>query len=128
MRYPILVEPGDATHAYGVTVPDLPGCYSAGDTIDEAITNAEEAIAVWIDATLDDGAAIPRPSDVATLTVPTGWIVGVVAVDPAMLDDTVERVNVTIPRRVLARLDAQAKALGQTRSAYIATLSLLSPA
>ncbi len=29
MRYPIAIEPGDATHAYGVVVPDLPGCFSA---------------------------------------------------------------------------------------------------
>jgi predicted RNase H-like HicB family nuclease len=125
MRYPILIEPGDDTHAWGVTVPDLTGCFSAGDTMDEAITNAEEAVAVWIDANLDDGHAIPRPSDVASLVIPAGWVVGLVSVDPSMLDDTVERVNVTIPRRVLARIDAQARAAGQNRSAYIATLSLL---
>ena len=32
MRYPIAIEPGDDTHAFGVIVPDLPGCYSAGDS------------------------------------------------------------------------------------------------
>lgn len=41
MRYPIAIEPGDDTHAYGVVVPDLPGYFSAGDTLEEAITNAE---------------------------------------------------------------------------------------
>ncbi|HEX3576527.1 MAG TPA: type II toxin-antitoxin system HicB family antitoxin [Rhodopila sp.] len=45
-------------------------------------------------------------------------------VDPSLLDDTVDRINVTIPRRVLARIDAQARAARQTRSAYIAALSL----
>ena len=44
MRYPIAVEKGDETHAYGVIVPDLPGCFSAGNTLDEAIVNAKEAI------------------------------------------------------------------------------------
>jgi predicted RNase H-like HicB family nuclease len=125
MRYPILIEPGDDTHAFGVTVPDLPGCFSAGDTLDETLINAEEAVAAWIDATLDDGHAIPRASDLASLTVPAGWVVGLISVDPSLLDDTAERVNVTIPRRVLARIDAQAQAAGQSRSAYIATLSLL---
>jgi predicted RNase H-like HicB family nuclease len=125
MRYPVLVEPGDDTHAFGVTVPDLSGCFSAGDSLDEALTNAEEAAAAWIDATLDGGHAIPCPSDVASLSVPAGWVVGLISVDPSLLDDTAERVNVTIPRRVLVRIDAQAQAAGQSRSAYIATLSLL---
>jgi predicted RNase H-like HicB family nuclease len=44
MRYPIAIEPGDAKTAFGVAVPDLPGCFSAGDTLDEAIANAAEAI------------------------------------------------------------------------------------
>jgi len=40
MYYPIAIEPGDDTHAFGVVVPDLPGCFSAGDTLDEAMENA----------------------------------------------------------------------------------------
>lgn len=43
-------------------------------------------------------------------------------VDPAILDDKAERVNITSPRRVLARLDAHARAAGETRSGYIAKL------
>ena len=50
MRYPIAIEPGDETSAFSVIVPDLPGCFSAGDTLDEAVTNAEEAAAGWVDA------------------------------------------------------------------------------
>ena len=36
MKYPIAIEPSDKSHAYGVVVPDLPGCFSAGDTIELA--------------------------------------------------------------------------------------------
>jgi hypothetical protein len=54
-----------------------------------------------------------------------GWVFGFVQVDPAALDDTVDRVNITLPRRVLARLDALAKAKGESRSGYIAQLTLL---
>ncbi len=127
MRYPIAIEPGDETHAFGVVVPDLPGCFSAGDTLDEAVTNAEEAAAAWIDAVLDAGAAVPPPSSLENVRARpefAGWVFGVVAVDPALLDDTVERVNVTLPRRVLRRLDALARAAGESRSAYIAHLTL----
>ena len=49
MRYPIAIELGDETHAYGVVVPDLPGCFSAGDTLDEAISNAKEAMELWVE-------------------------------------------------------------------------------
>ena len=52
MRYPIAIEPGDEAQAFGVVVPDLPGCFSAGDTLDEALSNAEEAVVAWIDAML----------------------------------------------------------------------------
>ncbi|MDR2260793.1 MAG: type II toxin-antitoxin system HicB family antitoxin [Azoarcus sp.] len=47
-----------------------------------------------------------------------------VDVDPAILDDRAERVNITLPRRGLARLDAKAQAAGQTRSGYIARMTI----
>ena len=62
MRYPIAIEVGTETTAYGVVVPDLPGFFSAGDILDEAVTAAEEAAAASIDATLDAGGHVPAPS------------------------------------------------------------------
>lgn len=127
MRYPIAIEAGTATTAWGVVVPDLPGCFSAGDTLDEAVVNAEEAVAAWLDAALDDGLSVPRPSslsDVRDRPEFFGWTLGVVTVDPAVLDDRADRVNITLPRRVLSRLDAQARAAGQTRSGWIAEMTL----
>lgn len=127
MRYPVAIEAGDEGTAFGVVVPDLPGCFSAGDTLDQAMANAEEAIALWIDAELDAGRAIPVPSGLDVLRKDpelAGWILGVVEIDLAVLDDTVERINVTLPRRVLKRLDALAKAAGSSRSGYIAQLTL----
>jgi predicted RNase H-like HicB family nuclease len=127
MRYPIAIEIGTDTAAYGVVVPDLPGCFSAGDTLDEAVTAAEEAAAAWIDATLDAGGAVPPASSIESIQANpnyAGWAFGVIGVDPAALDGTVERVNITLPRRVLLRLDAQARAAGESRSGYIAHLTM----
>jgi predicted RNase H-like HicB family nuclease len=127
MRYPVAIETGTETTAFGVVVPDLPGCFSAGDTLDEAVANAEESVAAWIDSALDHDEPIPSPSTLDALRADprfTGWIFAVVSVDPALLDDTTERVNVTLPRRVLSRLDAMAKAAGETRSGFIAKLTL----
>ena len=60
MRYPIAIELGTPTSAFGVVVPDLPGCFSAGDTLDEALAAVEEAAAAWIDAAQDAGECDPR--------------------------------------------------------------------
>jgi predicted RNase H-like HicB family nuclease len=127
MRYPIAIEPGSETTAFGVVVPDLPGCFSAGDTLDEAFTGAEEAAAAWIDAALDAGQAIPAPSSLEALRrnpVFAGWMFGVITLSPALFDDTIERVNISLPRRVLQRLDALARSAGESRSGYIAQLTL----
>jgi predicted RNase H-like HicB family nuclease len=127
MRYAIAIETGDETTAYGVVIPDLPGCFSAGDSLDEAITAAEEAAAAWIDAALDAATPIPSPSPLAAIrAMPQfdGWTFGVITIDPHVLDDTTDRVNITLPRRILHRLDAQAKAQGETRSGYIAQMTL----
>ncbi len=44
MKFTIAIEPGSKKTAFGVAVPDLPGCYSAGDSVEEAFDNAREAI------------------------------------------------------------------------------------
>ena len=128
MKYPIAIEPGDATTAWGVVVPDLPGCFSAADSgIDEAIDNAKEAIELWIETALDLGQSIPSPSLITELQHHheyKGWVWAIAEIDPALLSDEIERVNITLPKRVLARLDAKAKAVGETRSGYIAHLAI----
>ena len=127
MRYPVTIETGSDTAAFGIVVPDLPGCFSAGDTIDQAMGNVEEAIDLWIEAALDAGQEIPAPSTLDAIQARpefTGWAFGVVTIDPAALDDRIERVNSTSPRRVLYRLDQRAQAAGEPRSGYIARLAL----
>ncbi len=47
-----------------------------------------------------------------------------VDIDPALLSDEVERVNITLPKRILARLDSKALQYGKTRSGLIADLAL----
>ena len=127
MRYPIMIEAGDDSTAWSVVVPDLPGCYSAGDSLDEAVDAVQDAAAAWIDVALDAGRVIPNPSSVESVVRSgdyNGWIVSFVDIDPSLLDDTVERVNITLPRRVLKRLDSKAKEKGLTRSSYIANMAV----
>ncbi len=128
MHYPIAIEPGSSTTAWGVVVPDLPGCFSAGDTMEEAMVQAEEAIEVWIETAIDAGELIPVPSEIEPLRAGhpelEGWLWALVKVNPAALDDTLERVNISLPRRVLHRLDARARSAGETRSGFIARMAV----
>jgi predicted RNase H-like HicB family nuclease len=128
MKYPIAIEMGGPKKSWGVVVPDLPGCFSATDSgIDESIENAKEAIELWIEVALDQEMEIPRPSMITDLQKKKeykGWIWAVAEVDPALLSDEIERINITLPKRVLSRLDAKAKKAGETRSGFIAHLAL----
>jgi predicted RNase H-like HicB family nuclease len=128
MKYPIAIEMGGPKKSWGVVVPDLPGCFSAADSgIDESIENAKEAIELWIEVALDQEMEIPRPSMITDLQKKKeykGWIWAVAEVDPALLSDEIERINITLPKRVLSRLDAKAKKAGESRSGFIAHLAL----
>jgi hypothetical protein len=70
----------------------------------------------WIETALDAGDPIPPPSSLEAIRANpeyAGWILSLVTIDPAALDDTVERVNITLPRRILRRLDDEARAAGE---------------
>lgn len=128
LKYPIAIEPGDDdARAYGVVVPDLPGCFSAGDTLDEAVENSKEAISLWIETVLDDNGIVPAPGKLsvhATNPEYAGWLWAVVEIDGILLDDHSERVNISMPRRILSRIDRYAAAHGETRSGFLVNAAL----
>ena len=53
-----------------------------------------------------------------------GWSLGVIEIDPALFDDSIERVNITLPKRVLRRLDDLATARHMSRGAFISELTM----
>ena len=128
IKYPIAIEIDSPKKSWGFVVPDLPGCFSAADSgIDEAIERAKEAIELWIEVALERGMEIPKPSLITDLQKKKefkGWIWAIAEIDPALLSDEIERINITLPKRVLSRLDAKAKKAGETRSGFIAHLAL----
>lgn len=88
MRYPIVIEPGIETTAYGVVIPDLPGCFSAGDTLPEAQANARKSAVGWIETELAARHTIPAPSDaqtIAELTNYRGWMLDFVEIPDELL-------------------------------------------
>lgn len=108
MLYPIAIEAGDDLHAFGVTVPDLPGCFSAGDTMDEAIANAKEAITGHIELLVELGRDIPAVSSVGILAKDpefAGYTWAVVDIDVTRLMGGSEKINVTLPKSLIDRID-----------------------
>ena len=129
MKYPIAIEAGSDTTAWGVAVPDLPGCFSAGDTLDEAYENAKEAIAAWINAALDDGQPIPKAKALAVHARNKefkGWQWAIVELDMDQFDDKVERINISIPKRVLNQIDrfVSTHSSDKNRSDFLARAAL----
>jgi predicted RNase H-like HicB family nuclease len=65
--YPAIIERG--TVGFGVFFPDLPGCTSAGSTLQDAARNAEEALQAHLDLIAEHGESIPDPSEIDCLDV-----------------------------------------------------------
>ena len=137
MYHPIAIEPGDDKHAFGVVVPDLPGCFSAGDSQGDAMAQARDAILLHLEGLQGEGKAAsgqpgpPSPVDMhaahsglAAKADFKGWIWAIVEIDPEDLSDAVERVNITLPKRVLTAADRYAAARGETRSGFLARAAL----
>ena len=65
-HYVAIVEEEEGK-AFGVWFPDLPGCISAGDTLDEAMANASEALQLWAEVAREHGRSIPPPRSLTDL-------------------------------------------------------------
>lgn len=125
MRYIAFIHK-DPDSVYGVSFPDVPGCISAGDTIDEAVRNATEALSGHVRMLEADGDPLPEPRDFDAIMA-----------DPDLIDDregamttiiplirdrgSTTRVNVSFDLGLLEAIDATARARGQTRSAFLAS-------
>lgn len=122
MRFPVVLHTDDGVR-YGVTVPDLPGCFSAGDTFDEALESVLEAIDLHLEGTVEDGGDIPVPRPIGEHRANPDYADGVwaaVEVDVARFEGKAEKINITLPRRLLAKIDDYARAHGETRSGFLA--------
>jgi len=121
MNYPIVIHK-DRDSDYGVTVPDLPGCFTAGSTLDEALAMAQEAVELHLEGLIEHGEAVPRPGameDHRGNPDYKGGVWAVVSVSPADLRVKAKRINVSIPQRVLDAVDRFARAENETRSGLL---------
>jgi predicted RNase H-like HicB family nuclease len=59
MNHYVAIVEEEEGKAIGVWFPDLPGCVSAGDTLDEAMLNAKAVLELWAEAMIESGQKIP---------------------------------------------------------------------
>ncbi len=119
MRYYHAVVHKEEGSAFGVHFPDLPGCFSAADRVEDVIPNAIEALSLWF----EDAAPVePRPVDVIQREVADDLAEGAFLVMVPWIGRNAgqARVNISIDRAMLAAIDSAAAMRRLTRSAFLA--------
>lgn len=119
MRYFHAVVHKDEDSAFGVHFPDLPGCFSAADRIEDVIPNAVEALSLWF-----EDAPMVAPSPVETIRARAADDLAegafLVMVPWIGRNSKPARVNISIDRAMLDAIDAAAAMRRLTRSAFLA--------
>ncbi|PHV08145.1 HicB family protein [Janthinobacterium sp. BJB412] len=127
MEIPVAIFKDEGS-VYGVNVPDIRGCHSWGDTIDEALKNAKEAIYSHVETLVELGAPVEiaqsRIEVLAQQAEYAGAVWALVNVELEKLDSKPERINISIPRFVLSKIDDFAASRHETRSGVISRAAL----
>jgi predicted RNase H-like HicB family nuclease len=111
----------DPDSDYGVEFPDFPGCFSAGSTLDEVKDMAQEALQGHAQLLLEEGQELPPPSSLEALLKERRHREAVaLMVEVKAPPRRAVRVNVTLDETLLEAIDVHARALGKTRSAFLA--------
>lgn len=109
MLYPLAIE--KVSDGYVVAVPDVPGCYSAGDTLEEALLNSRQAIESHLELLVQDGVEIPQGTSIENHRNDPDYeghdiFFSVIDVDISHLLGKAEKINITLPSRLIRRIDA----------------------
>ncbi len=128
MEYPVVIHHEDDS-AFGVTVPDIPGCFSAGDTMSDALHNVKEAINGHLEILAEDGEDIPQATTADSFFSVedySGGIWAIVDIDITPYLGKTVRINITLPEVVLNKIDHFVASHSEyaSRSAFLSQVSL----
>lgn len=126
MFYPAYIHSDSDGSASGF-FPDVPGCFFAGVSLDEAFQDARDALTTHFEALFEVEETLPLPGNVETHleSRPDDFIGGqwlLVDIDMKQFDGRAERINITMPRRLLVKIDSFVSEHPQfsNRSAFLA--------
>jgi predicted RNase H-like HicB family nuclease len=128
MKLPVVLHK-DPDSVYGVTVPDIPGCFSAGASVAQALDNVRQALVLHFEGLVADEDPLPTVQSIdAHIQNPDfeGGVWAVVEFDITPYFGKAVRFNATLPERLLERIDAKVKADHRysSRSGFLATAAL----
>lgn len=99
--YTATFEPNENGTKYYCRVPDLPGCITTGNSIDEAIEMITDAASGWLVVAEDEGDAIPEATPQHKLSIPDNAACSIIRIDTiayrAATDTRAVRKNVSLP-------------------------------
>ena len=123
MFIPVAIHKDEGS-VFGVSAPDVPGCFSYGDTVEDALKNAQEAVIFHVEGLLEDGEFDSlTPSSIEDLQDSNEYpdaLWALVDIDLSRLSSKQTRFNVSWPEYLLARVDEYAAAHHETRSGFLA--------
>ncbi len=122
MKIAVVLHSDDGQR-YGVTVPDLAGCFSAGDSIDDALESVKEAIELHLEGLLEDGQDMPVIAPISQYQSNpdyAGGVWAVVDVDTTAFEGEAEKIDIVLPKLLLKRIDDYTHAKHLTRSVFLA--------
>ena len=119
MRFPVVIHT-DNNVDFGIFLPDIPGVFSGGHSIEECLANVQEAVEMLGEAKgLNE---LPEPSPLAEVLASDGakdgWVM-MADIDPGFLNNRVVRISLSVPEYLLPRIDKRAHQAGRPRSAYM---------
>lgn len=119
MKYYYAVVHKDEDSAFGVSFPDLPGCFSAADRQEDVLPNACEALDLWFEDAED---IEPRNVDAIRDVVSEDLAQGafLLAVPRVSATGKLARINVSMDRGMLDAIDSAASLRKLTRSGFLA--------
>jgi predicted RNase H-like HicB family nuclease len=128
MKLPVVLHK-DPDSVYGVTIPDIPGCFSAGATVAQALDNTRDALALHFEGLVADGDPLPEAKDIdAHMTNPDyqGGLWAVIEIDVTSYFGKAVRFNATLPEFLLERIDARVRSDHRysSRTGFLATAAL----
>jgi predicted RNase H-like HicB family nuclease len=129
MKYPIAIEFENKDTAYGVIFPDVPGCFSAGDSLDEAIDNAKDALEGHLEYCLEEGDSVPEAGTLEEHRKNPeyeGLTWAVIDVDITPYLGKSQKINVTLPELLIKKIDFQVTSHSKykSRSDFLAQAAL----
>src|SRR5713226_9255119 len=123
-RYFVAIIEAGGKSGYGVYFPDLPGCVSAGKTIEDAARQAEEALSLHLRGIIEDGDELPSATAPEKIRAAPDSVEVARFLVRGEAPSRAGRLNISLDETLVAKIDRVAKARAMTRSGFIGAAAL----